>query len=98
MLQWRPAVPLLCPLPVPACSPSTAPQRHWHQAPGAAGPDPTSRAQQDRAAVAREQLCMPQALVLPGHAAGMGLFSSAPLHMGTAPAEPGLVSEEGFSL
>ena len=45
--------------------------------------------------MAREQLCMHQALVFPGRAAGVGLFSSAPLYMGTAPAEPDQVSEEG---
>ena len=89
VLQWRPALPLLCPPPVPTCSPSSAPQQHWHQATGAATPDPTSRARQERVAVERQKLCMHQALVLPGRAAGMGLFSSAHRHC-PCRARPGL--------
>jgi len=95
MLFWMPAVSLMCPLPVSACSPNTASQQHWHQATGAARPYSASRAQQERVAVAGEQLCMDPALVLSGWTAGPLLFSPPPLHTGTASAATGNISEEG---
>jgi len=88
MLFWRPAVSLMCPLPVSACSPNTASQQHWHQATGAARPYSASRAQQERVAVAGEQLCMDPALVLPGWTA-----TTLPLRLCTLSLKPQKMSQ-----